>query len=39
VLGSGDTSMVTPDFVRSLYPGLDDPQVIAAVLRDVAGGW
>ncbi|KAK7436642.1 hypothetical protein VKT23_019049 [Stygiomarasmius scandens] len=38
ILDNGAVTGVTPDFVRSLYPGFDDPQVIAAALRDVAFG-
>ncbi|KAK7436645.1 hypothetical protein VKT23_019053 [Stygiomarasmius scandens] len=37
-LDNGIVSGVSPDLVRSLYPSLDDSQVIAAVFRDVAFG-
>lgn len=30
---------VSPTLVRALYPGLTDPQVIAAVERDVVFRW
>jgi hypothetical protein len=30
---------LTPDEVRALYPGLSDPQVIAAVERDIVFSW
>ena len=30
---------VTPDEVRALYPGLGDPQVIAATVRDILFRW
>jgi hypothetical protein len=33
------TSVVSPNLVRALYPGLTDPQVIAAVERDIQFRW
>jgi hypothetical protein len=32
-------SFISPTLVRALYPGLSDPQVIAAVMRDVQFRW
>ena len=32
-------SLITPALVRALYPGLSDPQVIAAVARDIIFRW
>jgi len=32
-------SLITPTLVRALYPGLSDPQVIAAVARDILFHW
>ena len=32
-------SPITPALVRALYPGLSDPQVIAAVTRDIIFHW
>ena len=32
-------SLVTPDEVRALYPGLSDPQVIAGTFRDIHFRW
>ena len=33
------TGTVPPNKVRALYPGLSDPQVIAAVERDILFRW
>ena len=32
-------SLISPTLVRTLYPGLSDPQVMAAVERDVVFRW
>jgi hypothetical protein len=32
-------SLISPSLVRALYPGLSDPQVMAAVMRDIVFRW
>ena len=37
--GPSGAALLSPNVVRGLYPGLSDPQVIAAMWRDMLFGW
>jgi hypothetical protein len=32
-------SLISPSLVQALYPGLSDPQVMAAVMREIVFRW
>jgi hypothetical protein len=39
-IGPGSLSgIISPDLVRALYPGLSDPEVMAALSRDITFLW